>query len=557
MKRVLKIVGVVLGACILLVIVAGVSLVLFLSSGRPKPGTVVDEARRAGRDAVSLAAADEDYFHEMDGGVALSAGEARGRNTWLVWTGGNDRFWDILTRYGFGTFDLLKILSSHPSLKFSRDNRWNYFGLINERCFEKPTTADPDRFGLWLDRRRTDCLPDPFENETKYPGVAVGARGKTVPAGSYYGYASGIIGLRLFPNPDFDESAAKKWDARRYYEDPSYYLSKDLVRPYRVGMACAFCHVGPNPIVPPDDPENPKWENLSNTVGSQYFWIDRIFNWTADERNFVFQLLHTSRPGSLDPSLISTDYINNPRTMNAVYGLADRLAAAKSWDSREILAGGSLNNKQFNDYVNDGALSQFFQSPHTVWTPHVLKDGADSAGVLAALNRVYINIGLFSEEWLLHFNPLVGGQPITPINITDLRKNSSYWAATEAQALDTAQFLTRVSTPHKLKDAPGGGAYLTEPEEVRERGKEVFADQCARCHSSKAPAPPAGTNPAACAGRAYLTCWNRSWEWTKTSEFKDRMRQIVKAPDFLDHKFMKQPTFCQTRLQISECCAVP
>ena len=40
----------------------------------------------------------------------------------------------------------------------------------------------------------------------------------------------------------------------------------------------------------------------------------------------------------------------------------------------------------------------------------MLKDGSDSVGALGALNRVYLNIGLFSEEWLLHFNPLVGGK---------------------------------------------------------------------------------------------------------------------------------------------------
>ena len=38
---------------------------------------------------------------------------------------------------------------------------------------------------------------------------------------------------------------------------------------------------------------------------------------TADPANFSYQLFHTSRPGTLDTSLVSTDYINNPRTMNA------------------------------------------------------------------------------------------------------------------------------------------------------------------------------------------------------------------------------------------------
>jgi hypothetical protein len=105
--------------------------------------------------------------------------------------------------------------------------------------------------------------------------VKTGARGKNIPAGSYYGYASGILGLRLFPNPDFDAAAEKKWDPYRYYNDPSYYEDKSLIRPYRVGMSCAFCHVGPNPIKPPADPNHPKWENLSSNVGAQYFWIER------------------------------------------------------------------------------------------------------------------------------------------------------------------------------------------------------------------------------------------------------------------------------------------
>ena len=69
-----------------------------------------------------------------------------------------------------------------------------------------------------------------------------------------------------------------------------------------------------------------------------------------------------------------------------------------------------------------------------VRTPRVLKDGADSVGVLGALNRVYINIGLFSEEWTTHFKPVVGGRDITPIEIATAQENSAYWQATEAPA---------------------------------------------------------------------------------------------------------------------------
>ena len=505
---------------------------------QPQPGQVLDEARRAGRTVASFPAADDDYFGDMDGRIALTAEEIKGRNTWIVWTGGDDRLWDELSRASVGNLDFLKILSSHPRLpKFSRDNRWNYFGLVNEPCFEKATGPDPERFGLWLDKRRADCPADPFENETKYPGVRVDARGKTVPVGSYYGYATGIVGLRLFPNPAFDEEAAKKWDPKRYYEDSSYFNSKDLVKPYRVGMSCGFCHVGPNPIKPPADPENPKWENLSSNVGAQYFWIDRIFTWQSDPGSFVFQVFHTSRPGTVDTSLVSTDNINNPRTMNAVYGLGPRLQHAKRW-GKETLGGGSLNNKQFNDFVRDGPLTEFFQPPATVWSPRVLKDGADSVGALGALNRVYLNIGLFSEEWLLHFNALIGGKPTTPIEIAVARKNSAYWEATEQQTPNMALFFLKSTSPHKLRDAPGGAKYLTQDQATLTRGKEVFAERCARCHSSKLPAPAPGLDPGGFSGADYLARFNQYWAWTKSTEFKDRMRQIVLADDFLEGNFL-------------------
>ena len=215
------------------------------------------------------------------------------------------------------------------STAYGRHNRWRYLGLVNEPCFKEATGPDPNRFGLWLDVREPACPPDPFANASKYPGVKIGARGTTVPVGSYYGEPTGIVGLRLFPNPDFDEKARAAVECRAVLQRSDLLLRCKLVRPYRVGMSCAFCHVGPNPIKPPADPENPKWENLSSNVGAQYFWWDRIFNWRGDgnEASFFYQALHVSRPGTLDTSLVSTDNINNPRTMNAVYYLLPRMMA--------------------------------------------------------------------------------------------------------------------------------------------------------------------------------------------------------------------------------------
>ncbi|SEM71978.1 hypothetical protein [Nitrosomonas marina] len=545
-----------------------------------KIGEMKDEAILAGRMADSFPAAAEPYFVEMDKGVLkqenadigvfkqwaevlkIAPEEVReaaikGQNSWIVWTGGNDRFWDeMANKYTFGTYDLLKILSSHPSQGYGRDTRWAYLGLVNEPCFEKAT--EPDEYGLWLDKRIVDpangCPEDPFADAEKYPGVAIGARGKNIPVGSFYGEPSGIVGLRLFPNPNFDEAAAKKWKEGQasgknndgYYTNPDFFYDKELVRPYRVGMSCAFCHVGPSPVNPPADPENPKWSELNSNPGAQYFWVNRIFFWDNEprdpgnphmpakqEHNFIYQLFHTNPPGALDTSLISTDYINNPRTMNAVYSLGSRLLPTLRWGG-EQLTGDELDNKQFNDYPQTNELGAFWdKSTGQIKTARVLKDGADSVGVLGALNRVYLNIGLFSEEWLTHFYPVIGTQKITPIRIADAQKNSSYWNATEDQTADMAIFFLVSASPDDLKDAPDGENYLSADNDVLDRGRIVFAENCAACHSSKIPESPpeSGIDTGECVGGGnganYRKCWDKYWEWTQTDEFKEKMKELV------------------------------
>jgi hypothetical protein len=553
-------------AGVVVLIIAGLAFAWYRNNPRTPPEQQ-DEALLASpaREASSFPAADEDYFRDMDqnhgGPVALSPDEIRGRNTWVVWSAGNDRLWDTLSVTSGGALDFLKVVSSHPSQNYSRTNRWDYFGLVNEPCFTKPTGGNSARWGLWVDQRQADCPIDPFENETKYPGVKSGSRGQTLngkafETGSFYGYASGIVGLRLFPNPNFDEAAAKRWDAERYYTDRTYYEDKTLVRPYRVGMSCGFCHVGPNPVNPPADPNNPQWANLSSNVGAQYFTIDRIFYQAADFEDFAFQIFHASRPGSLDTSFVPSDNINNPRTMNAMYLLGPRILHAKRW-GKETLAGGGLDNHQFSDFIKDGPLATLFAGPGTVWAPRVLKDGADSVGALGALNRVYLNIGTFSEDWAQHFMPLVGGKPVSPIRIEVARRNSAYFKATEAQTIDVAKFFLKTTDAHHLAEAPGGASYLTKDASVLTRGKEVFADNCARCHSTKLPAMVAGLDSESCTGKGYLDCWNRYWTSTQTPEFKKQMRDIVTAPDFLNDNYLSAEFRVPvTLLQTNACSAL-
>ena len=151
-------------------------------------------------------------------------------------------------------------------------------------------------------------------------------------------------------------------------------------------------------------------------------WVDRLFIHNANKpegrKNYMYQLAHTYRPGTMDTSLVSTDGINNPRTMNAVYDFVGRLGMAKRI-GQEKLAGGELDNKQFNDFVDQRAADRVLLQGRRARCARrtCSRTARIRSGLLGALNRVYLNIGLFSEEWLLHFNPVVGGKTITPIKI--------------------------------------------------------------------------------------------------------------------------------------------
>ncbi|MBK1724584.1 hypothetical protein [Thiocystis violacea] len=496
-----------------------------------------DEAMLAGKTPADFPETAEDYFKGMDNGVVLDPDQVKGRNTWMIWTGGNEAFWDWLANNSFGTFDLLKAISSYPcgadavegyggsegaeyaggnDIDYKRSSRFAYLGLMNEPGFEQ--ASKPDGYGLCLDQRV--ATPEPFDE-------------------AVYGKASGVLGLRLYPNPNFDQRAAEHWDATRFYTDPDYYSDPKLQRPYRVGMACSFCHVSHSPLNPPADPEAPEFANLSGTIGAQYFWFGRIFGVNVDKDNIVRYILDSQKPGAVDTSLVPTDYINNPRAMNAVFDLPARLKAAELWH-QETSTGGALGLPEVAD-----------RGP-TFGVPHILWEGADSVGVDAALTRVYINIGEYHQEWIRHINPIIGIRPQSPITVKAAQENSVYWNATQERSGNMAKYLIAASGRMPLAEAPGGAGYLAGDPARLDRGKTVFAENCARCHSSKLPDDAPKLD---CGDRDYLQCWQEYWDWTKTEDFKFKMRQLVQADDFLDGNYLSTDARIPVTLLETEICS--
>ncbi len=461
-------------ACRRVAAIGGCALAFFsllVAGCKPKPAPE-DEAKLAGLTPNDFPQITADIFKPLDGGIALEPNEIMGRNTWNLWSGGNQHFWNHVAQDSFGLMDLLKMLDNR---KYPRGDRFKTLGLVNEPGFSAATK--PDEYGLWLDEQ---VEPEPSGIDYKI-----------------YGKPTGVLGFRLFPNPEFDDQARQKWDGARFMNDPHYYSNNKLVRPYRVGVACGACHISPNPSKPPDDPENPRWENLASAIGNQYIREGKVFAANVEKGGFFYEELTAQPPGTSDTSRIATDHINNPNAINAIFLLAEREKMARN----EKMAGGTL------------ALPG---EKEEMAVPHILKDGADSIGVPGATIRVYVNIGMFSEYWLTRHNRLIGLTAQEPFEIPFAQEHSVFWRATEQRVANIAAFFRRLQ-PYHLADAPGGAAYISTDESLMNRGKLVFANSCAHCHSSKQ--PPSGIDPESGDGKAWF-------------------RAAVMKPDFLENNFL-------------------
>src|SRR6516165_3616143 len=105
---------------------------------------------------------------------------------------------------------------------------------------------------------------------------------------------------------------------------------------------------------------------------------------------------------------------------------------------------------------------------------------------------------MFSEYWLTLHKRLIGLTPQQPFDICYAREHSVFWQATEDRLLNIAAFFRRLKS-FRLMNAPGGQAYITGDPAIMTRGKELFAENCAACHSSKQ--PPADVDPRSSEGK--------------------------------------------------------
>lgn len=486
-------------------------------------------ARVSGTAYRALASPGDVYSSGFRAGEAqLNPSEIAGRKIWFYATAGNDRFHTYVFQQRFGVLiDWYRVLNSR-----SRYERFKNWGLINDPDCCRP--GDPGCAAKSLEETYGfDFCPGDdvllkFVGQEGYRDPACdfadpdGRNDKEDPCYLAFGTSSGVLGLRKFPNPRFDREQWRKlnngklgtWEGynRKLSGNPadpdartSRLADGSIEPPFRIGMACGACHIGFTPLRPPDDPERPGWENISGTVGNQYLRIAHIMVSGMPADSLEWQVFTHARPGTIDTSAVATDQIDNAGTINAIINFRRRPVfegeKVRKWRKVKSCPKGAQDSACW--CVPGRAGRCWERSFREEAVHHLLKGGEDSTGILEAVQRVYINLGSCSEQcWVNHLtdprqlDPERRGFGQTPFDAGQCRRDCPHFRALEDRLQYIVDFLlsaeataTDLYKAQGLKE-PGDLVEWLEREYGRgavERGRAVFAENCARCHSSQEP----------------------------------------------------------------------
>ncbi len=340
-----------------------------------------------------------------------------------------------------------------------------------------------------------------------------------------FGTSAGAVGFRKFPNPRFN---AERWEKIGGYKSYSEKMIREGINnsiqpPFRVATACAACHAGFDPLNTPSDVNNPNWENIKGEAGNQYINISKLMANGMKESTIETQLFTHTRPGTVDTSAVSHDFMNNPGTINAIINLPQRPLfkdIVARWDQ--------VNNCDTQDTKNCQKIAYRDERGQLVgykfwkWqksekdVPHLLKGGEDSVGYDLALQRVFINVGMCSEQcWqnnltnLRELDITSRGYGEAVFNIGQCREQCSEFRANEDRISEVLSYLAS-RRPTDLKEAlkkvknSNGEAVISGSKnsaftdaqfknflELKygagsiERGQNLFSNNCASCHSSQ------------------------------------------------------------------------
>lgn len=367
----------------------------------------------------------------------------RGRDVWFKGTFGNQD-----ENYLHQSRVVGKENMNYPWLDTrTRPYRFSKWGLIND-----PDCVQGDASSNWYDK-----CQDP--------------------------HSSGVLGYRkYYADPIKDKDGKVVYDPRTAAYDASEVKQN---KRYVIGHPCVQCHVGFDPTNPPANPNQPSWANLSATIGNQHIVQPDAFFHGAPTNSPARQILKGGRLGTIDTSLVASDWMHNPGTQNNIM---------------------DFHNKRLFEHVMKDPVTGKSQLART---RHVLKGGEDSVGEHLALIRVYVNIGMCTEEcWVPNFpypGRLVGrGTEQSPMRIMQCAAQCDPWNYADAKMDDLAAFLMTGGPTYLMasKDVDGTPGSKFIDTSVVPQGRKVFAQECASCHSTKM-APTNIRNDKVALGRFY------------------------------------------------------
>jgi len=466
---------------------------------------------------------------------ALSPSERAGCKIWFYATAGNARFHAyVLPQRMPVLLDWYRVLNTRE-----RDDRFKAWGIINDpECCTPGNPNCPrkkldETFGMDYCPGDDELLQyvgkpgyrDPacdFEDSPANPNdIHKGQRESS--CGLEFGTSSGAMGIRKFPNPRFNLEKWKEvnsgdltsWNGFNKKVKPDLFYSKlrdgSIEPPFYFGMSCGACHIAFDPLNPPKDPSHPNAENIKGVVGNQYTNITAVMSSGEPTNGPLWRIFNYVRSGTVDTSAFPHDFNGNPGTPNAIINLNKRPVfpneeSTKWYQTDRCGAGANEQSCWCEPKRNNKCWEKRTRKSSDPMDPndpvmHILKGGEDSIGVLEAVQRVYINIGSCSETcWENHLtnffvlDPNDRGFGQTPFNIGQCRRDCPNFRAVEDRLPDVAAFLlaqrpTELYAARKLKSREELIAKLDQeygPGAVK-LGKQVFADNCASCHSSQHP----------------------------------------------------------------------
>ncbi len=473
------------------------------------------------------------------GAAALTPSQRAGREIWYKATAGNDRFHTYVFQQRIGVLiDWYRVLRADE-----HQDRFKAWGLINDPgcCIPGsdgcPAKTLEETFGFeWcpgddvlLQYVGKPGYRDPACDFKDAPLAEGMVDQRQSPCDLAFGTSTGALGLRKFPNPKFNADAWRKlnggklgtWegydkklsnDANVSDSQVSHLIDGSIEPPFRIGMSCGGCHIAFDPTHPPKDPTNPKWENIKGLVGNQYSRLSEIMVSGMSKNSLEWQVFSHSRPGTTDTSAVPTDQVNNPGTINALINIASRPTfpneSVDKWRRVDSCEANEAVEKCWCEPGKSGKCWRKSLKNETVH--HILKGGEDSIGALEAIQRVYINIGSCSEQcWVNHLTDLRQLDPTqrnfgqTPFNIGQCRRDCANFRAIEDRLPNVLDFVTSPEGhAADLKVARQNDVKAKQParkfdqndlvDELEKefgkgsvsRGRLVFAENCARCHSS-------------------------------------------------------------------------